>query len=145
MGTIAAYLWTLPNTLLGLVVCLAAWPRGRVAIVDGVVEAHGPVLRWALRRLPPPGGASAVTLGHVVIGCDAQALEWSRPHEHVHVAQYERWGPFFLPAYVGASLWAALSGRHFYRDNVFEEEAFAQEAVMRRCGPVITSDPPRGL
>ena len=46
------YLWALPNTVLGGFLCLAAFPRGRVAIVDGVVEAHGPMLRWALRRLP---------------------------------------------------------------------------------------------
>ena len=119
------YLWALPNTVLGLILCLAAFPRGRVAIVDGVVEAQGPMLRWALRRLPIVGGASAMTLGHVVLGSDAESLDWARTHEHVHVAQYERWGPLFLPAYVCASAWAALSGRHFYLDNVFEVEAFS--------------------
>jgi hypothetical protein len=121
---LVGYLWALPNTVLGLILCLAAFPRGRVAIVDGVVEAHGPMLRRVLRRLPIVGGASAMTFGHVVLGCDAESLDWARTHEHVHVSQYERWGPLFLPAYLCASAWAALSGRHFYLDNVFEAEAF---------------------
>ena len=64
------------------------------------------------------------TLGHVVLGCDAHSLDWSRSHERVHVAQYERWGPFFLPVYAAASAWAVMTGRHFYRDNAFEVEAF---------------------
>jgi len=126
VAILARYLWTLPNTLLGLAICLAAFPRGRVSIAGGIVEAHGPAIRWALCRLVPiAGGASAVTLGHVVLGRDADALDEAREHERVHVAQYERWGPLFLPAYAAASVWAALKGRHYYYDNTFEVEAFA--------------------
>ena len=55
------------------------------------------------------------------------ALAWSRTHERVHVAQYERWGPFFLPAYVAASLWAFARGGDFYLDNVFERAAREKE------------------
>jgi hypothetical protein len=45
----------------------------------------------------------------------------------VHVRQYETWGPLFLPAYLMASLIAALRGRHFYFDNAFEVEAYRAE------------------
>lgn len=85
-------------------------------------------MSWGLRRLVmPPRGASALTLGHVVLGRDAEALHRTRRHERVHVAQYERWGPFFLPAYALASLIAVLSGRRAYRDNAFEREAYAAD------------------
>ena len=65
-----------------------------------------------------------MTLGHVVLGRDREALEWSRAHERVHVRQCERWGPFFLPAYGVASLIAMSRGERAYRDNAFEREAY---------------------
>jgi hypothetical protein len=77
--------------------------------------------------VPIRGGAAALTIGHVVVARDGEALADTRAHERVHVAQYERWGLFFLPAYVLASLWAAARGRHFYLDNRFEREARALE------------------
>ncbi len=133
-GTWRRYLWAAPTTVLGLALAATAWRRGRIAVVDGVVEAHGPFIRWALRRLIPlPGGAAAVTLGHVVLGVDAEALDATRLHERVHVAQYERWGPFFLPAYALASAWAVVRGGDFYRDNPFEIEArHGEERAARR-------------
>jgi hypothetical protein len=68
-------------------------------------------------------GADAMTLGHVVIGRDARALELTRDHERVHVRQYESWGPFFVPAYLCAGACAFLQGGHPYFDNRFEREA----------------------
>lgn len=92
---------------------------------QGVLEVEGRAVAWLLRKASPlPGGVAAMTLGHVVVGCDAQALQRTRRHERVHVRQYERWGPFFLPAYLGASAVAWLRGRDPYRDNPFEREAF---------------------
>jgi hypothetical protein len=120
------YLWAAPTTMFGLVFAVSALRTGRIALVDGVLEAHSPFLNWCLSHLIPlPGGATAMTLGHVVVGKDRRALETSRRHERVHVAQYERWGPFFVPAYFAASLWALARGRHPYFDNVFEREASA--------------------
>jgi hypothetical protein len=119
------YLWALPPTLLGLLIASVALVGGRVRVVAGVIEAHGPCLRWALSTcVPLRGGAAAITLGHVVLARDQRALNLTRAHERVHVAQYERWGMLFLPAYFAASLWAIVSGGHFYLDNVFEREAF---------------------
>lgn len=120
--------WAAPTTAIGLVVASLAVVRGRIAWVDGVLEAQGPLLRAVLTRLPLPGGVSAMTLGHVVVARDAAALERTRSHERVHVRQYECWGPFFVPAYVVASLWALARGGHFYFDNRFERAA-EREAV----------------
>jgi hypothetical protein len=122
-----AYAWAAPATTIGLLLGLLAVRGGRAAVEGGVLEIHGPLLRWVLTRLTlVRGGVAAITFGHVVLGRDGETLTWSRDHERVHVAQYERWGPFFLPAYVVASLWALASGGDFYRDNYFERAARAE-------------------
>ena len=120
------YLWALPTTLLGLVFFpLAMLSGGGFQIIDGVMEIHGGFVDFFLRRCTLlKGGASAMTLGHVVLGRDTLLLELTRPHERVHVRQCERWGIFFLPAYGIASLIALLRGRDMYRDNAFEREAY---------------------
>jgi len=106
------------------VVVLAAFWRAKWRVVDGVLEAHGPLLAWLLSHLTlMPGGADALTLGHVVIGRDAWSLESTRAHERVHVRQCEAWGFLFVPAYLTASLSVFLRGRHFYFDNRFEVAA----------------------
>jgi hypothetical protein len=117
------YMWAAPATAIGLAAASLALPNGRLTLVEGVVEAHGPLLRTLLTCLPLPGGVVALTLGHVVLARDEAALDATRAHERVHVQQYERWGPFFLPAYLGASLWALARGRHVYFDNCFERDA----------------------
>lgn len=125
-----AYLWASPNTLLGgLLVALNALVRGRARIVGGVLEAHGPALELALARLAY--GPRAITLGHVVLGVSQAALDDTRAHERVHVAQYERWGPLFLPAYLLASGWSWARRRHPYADNTFEREAFEKDRSAR--------------
>ena len=97
-------------------------------VVDGVLELHGCGIAWVLRRLIPiPGGAGAMTFGHVVIGRDTERLDATRFHEHIHVRQYERWGIFFYPAYLGASLWLLLRRRDAYQENPFETEAYEAE------------------
>jgi hypothetical protein len=109
--------------------------------MDGVLEAHSSFIAWLLRHctllpgLPGlPGGASAITFGHVVLGCDRETLRLTRAHERVHVRQYERWGPAFIPAYLCASVWGLLTGSGAYAGNVFEREAFRVENVNLGTG-----------
>src|SRR5262245_45548000 len=97
-------LWALPTTLVGLVLASAALFGGRGRGRAGVVEAWGGSLSRILRAWPP--GASAMALGHVIVGMTEQDLERHGEHERVHVHQCERWGPLFLPAYAASSLWA---------------------------------------
>jgi hypothetical protein len=123
-----AYLWALPNTLLGLlfgVVFLAL--GGRARLVAGVIEFSGGLLGHLLSQAPPSFGFCAITFGHAVLGTSRRELARVRAHERVHVRQYERWGPFFIPAYLMSSLWQALRGRRPYLDNMFEREAYGHE------------------
>jgi hypothetical protein len=119
-------LWALPTTAVGLAVGVACLPTGaRWRRHSGVIEIHGGGVTWLLQHgTLLKGGASAMTLGEVVLGISEAALEITRTHERVHVRQARCWGPFFIPAYVGASVLALLRGRHFYRGNAFEMEAY---------------------
>lgn len=123
MIRILHYLWAGPNTLLGLsLLPLAVWTGGGARIVEGAVEIYGGWIVPLLRRAPiVRGGAAALTLGHAILGIDETALDRTRRHEHGHIRQYERWGPFFLPAYLGASLWLRVRGKDPYHDNPFEQ------------------------
>jgi hypothetical protein len=119
---ILIYVWASPTTLVGLL--FAPFARG-VRIVDGVIEIHGGLAALFLRHgTLLPGGASAMTLGHVVIARTAELHDLTRSHERVHVRQCERWGPLFVPAYLIASLVVKLRGGDAYRDNPFEREAY---------------------
>jgi len=106
--------WAAPWSLVGLALGLTFGSRRKR---EGVVLCEGASwprrVGWRYR---------AITFGHVVLCVDAI----DRPtfeHELVHVRQYERWGPFFVPAYLVASLVALARGRRAYLDNRFEVEA----------------------
>ena len=116
-------IWPAPWTLFGL--CggmLALLSGGRMKKRGIVLEFHGGMIPWLFRQFP--GEPMAMTLGHVVLGSTQAALDISRAHERVHVRQYERWGPFFVPAYLLCSLASYLAGKDYYRDNPFEREAY---------------------
>lgn len=116
------YVWASPATLLGLCVALAGrLSGGTVCIEQGVIEAHGGLVTALLRgRI----SAAAMTLGHVILGRNQECLDFSRRHEHVHVRQYERWGPLMIPIYLTASAVLYFRGFDPYLDNPFEKEAF---------------------
>ena len=122
MKRLLGYLWAAPVTATAIGIGLLLVARFRV--VQGVIEMHGPQVAWMLRRMPVP--ALAMTVGHAVFGRDEQALDVTRSHEHVHVRQYARWGPLFIPLYLGWSAWLYLRGRDGYRENPFEIEAYAE-------------------
>jgi hypothetical protein len=120
------YLWALPNTALGLCfVPFALLSGGRVRAERGVLEVHGGFARFFLRHCLFVK-ASALCLGHVIVGQDRDCLDHARDHEHVHVRQYERWGPFMLPAYFLFSFLAWRRGEDFYMGNRFEREAYGR-------------------
>ena len=122
-----SYAWASPNSLIGLVIggVMSCSARGR-GVIAGVLEVGGGLVGTLLGR-----EADRVALARD----DARprdprdrrvALNQSRAHEHVHVRQYEQWGPFFLPAYAASSLWQLACGRRCYRDNWFERQAYEQ-------------------
>ncbi len=118
----AVYTWAFPTTFVGLLAgLLTLISGGKAQVRRGALEFHGGFSRWLSHRLC----FAAMTLGHVIIGRDARCLDSCRDHEQAHVRQVERWGPFFIPAYLLASVWAWKQGQHYYLDNLFERDARA--------------------
>ncbi len=122
---VARLLWASPASLLGAV--FAPFFRSR-RYRRGVILCEGAEwprrLGWRYR---------AITFGHVVLAVD-ELDEDTFEHELAHVRQYERWGPFLGPAYLLASAWALLTGRHHYRDNYFEASARREAGRDREAG-----------
>ena len=103
-------LWTLPNTLAGLLLGLSGVPfgaRARWSRQDWAIVFD----RW------PWGPGGAMTLGNSIInthdGLDAQCMTYAHragqceephvrlgDHERAHVYQYMVLGPLFLPLYL---------------------------------------------
>ncbi len=120
------YLWVFPTTLVGLLLGgVAMLSGGAMQRRGGTLEFHGGWLGKILAATP--AGATAMTVGHVILGRHREGLDRCRAHERVHVRQAELWGPLFIPAYFAASLWSALRGGRLYEDNWFEVDA------RRRC------------
>lgn len=118
------YIWTFPNSLIGLCVgVLGLVSGGRCQARRGCLEFHGGLVTWLLKNISV-NGVLAMTLGHTIIGQTTSALRISRDHEQVHVRQYERWGPLFIPAYLICSAYLWIQNRDCYRDNPFEAEAY---------------------
>jgi Domain of unknown function (DUF4157) len=105
------YLWAAPNSLVGLAAALTT--RGRPVRWRGVLlfeDASGGLARFLRWR-----GFTAITLGHVIVA-NARLGDDVLAHELAHVAQHERWGPLYYPAYLVASVLG-------YRRNPFERAA----------------------
>lgn len=125
---IFAVIWASPYTCLGLVIgLLGLLTGGSVQISGRAIEFYGGGVKWLLQRFPDGQFMLAMTLGHTILGQTAAALDISREHELVHVRQFERWGPFMGPAYLGCSLVLWLKRGKPYRDNPFEREAYGRE------------------
>ena len=121
------HVWPLPWTAFGLALGLLAMVTGaRLRRVDHTLEITGGALGRALRRAGPRCPFVAIMFGHVVLAVDHDLLTVLRAHERIHVQQYERWGPLFVPLYLGSSLLQWLRGEDPYRSNRFEREAFGE-------------------
>lgn len=115
------FIWTLPNTLLGLLVGALTFQRprleGDVIVFD---EAPRGFTRWLASR-----GFSAMTIGHVIVS--ARPLQGALlTHEMVHVWQYRRLGPLFLPIYL------VLSIAFGYGENPLELAARSMDGLLLR-------------
>ena len=105
------YVWAGPNSLVGLLGAVTT--RKRPVRWRGVLlfeEADSGLARFLRWR-----GFAAITLGHVIV-TNRRASDGLLAHELEHVAQAERWGPLYYPAYLLGSL-------RGYRRNPFERAA----------------------
>ncbi len=117
--------WTLPNTLLGLLLAAFGIPFG------ARLRWHGELLALAVSRWPW-GKGGALTLGNVIVhtggtlqqpcrtyahraGHGVEPMVTLAAHELAHVYQYLVLGPLFLPLYM---LCGGISAR-----NRFERAA----------------------
>lgn len=116
------YVWTFPTSSLALpLIVINSLTGGSTHVHQGVVEVHG---RWIRRFLNlGPFQAAALTLGHVVLNQDEMARRLYRQHELVHVCQAERWGPLFVPVYLGLAWRTWRRTGHGYWDHPWEVEA----------------------
>lgn len=118
------HLWASPITVLGCLVALGGGARLSRGDPDGVLHfvapARGP-LGWFFRRF----GVIAFTWGASITYAERRGPGIPRlvRHEREHVKQTMLLGPLMPFAYLGASLWQFLRGRHAYRDNWFEVRA----------------------
>jgi hypothetical protein len=124
---LARLFWAAPCSLVGLLLALgplafgarATWNRGALEVA------------WRSRLLDCGRRARdlpfrGIVFGHVILAVTHEELVRIGAHERVHVAQYERWGVFFLLAYPLSSLYQRLRGRRPYWDNAFEVQAREQ-------------------
>lgn len=95
MPTWLGFVWTLPNTIIGVLLGLATFQRPRLA--HGLlVFDRGPrgltALMRSLRR-------EAMTIGFVVISA-SPVQGRLLAHERHHVRQFCAWGPLMIPVYL---------------------------------------------
>jgi hypothetical protein len=110
LALVAGVVWTLPNSLLGLLAGLACMPWGARP------EWRRRECSLAFRCMPHTGSGGALTLGNVILySCNEldtpcftyahRAGHGEEPrisladHERAHVYQYMVLGPLFLPLY----------------------------------------------
>ncbi len=111
------FVWTLPNTLLGLLLGIFTFQAPRLGGGLVLFDRHP----RGLTRLMPRLGRSAMTIGFVVIS--SRRLEGRLlAHERHHVRQYMVWGPLFIPVYF------ALAIPFGYRRHPMERAAIRAEA-----------------
>lgn len=120
-----AVAWAAPASLVGVAVgAVALATGGRGQLRAGALEFSGGWIRPLFNVMPIR--PLAMTLGHVILGLNDDALRITADHERVHVRQYERWGPVLVPAYLVCSLVLWMRGRRAYLDNPFERQAYRE-------------------
>ncbi len=125
---IMGMIWASPNTLLGIFIgFLGLLSGGRARIRNGCLEFYGGLTTFFLKKTPIQ--AVAMTLGHTILGQSPELLDSARDHEHVHVRQYEKWGPLFLPAYFACWFVLWVQGKDAYRLIPFEVEAYSKTEI----------------
>lgn len=129
------FVWTSPNTLLGLLLGLLTFQVPRVAHGLVLFDRAPRGLTWVMAR----ANRGAMTVGYVVLA--ATPVEGRLlAHEAHHVRQYRAWGPLFIPVYL------ALAAVFGYRRHPMEERARLAAGEPTRSGrsrEVVPASPER--
>jgi len=111
------FAWTLPNTILGVILGLFTFQTPRLRHGLLLFDRHPRGLTWLMPRM----GRSAMTVGFVILS--TRPLEGRLlAHERHHVLQYMAWGPLFIPVYF------LLAIRFGYRRHPMERAAIRAES-----------------
>lgn len=94
MPTWLGFLWTLPNTLIGVVLGLLTfqWPSVRDGALIFDKAPRG--LTWLMPRMR----RTAMTVGFVILSAEPVTGRLLA-HERWHIKQFCSWGPLFIPVY----------------------------------------------
>jgi hypothetical protein len=92
------FVWTVPNTLLGLIVGLCTFQMPRL---DGAIIFDK--TPRGLTRLMPRLHRTAMTIGFVIVSATPVTGPLST-HERHHIKQYCAFGPLFIPVYLGLAI-----------------------------------------
>lgn len=95
MPTWLGFVWTSPNTLLGLALGLLTFQRPRL---DGGAIVFDRAPR-GVTALMPRLHRAAMTVGFVIVSAEP-VTGTLREHERHHIRQYCAWGPLFIPVYL---------------------------------------------
>lgn len=93
------FVWSLPNTLLGLALGALTFQTPRIFGGAIVFDRSERGLTWLLARMH----RTAMTVGFVILSArplEGRLLE----HERHHVRQSMLWGPLFVPVYLGLAI-----------------------------------------
>jgi len=94
MPTWLGFVWTSPNTLIGLVLGLGTFQRPRFADGAIIFDRAPRGLTAVMLRFH----RVAMTVGFVILSTRPVAGHLLA-HEQHHIRQYEAWGPLFIPVY----------------------------------------------
>jgi hypothetical protein len=95
MLDVLGFVWTLPNTLLGLIAGVLTFQLPRVHGGALVFDRTARGLTWVMARM----NRIAMTVGYVIVSAVPVEGTLLR-HERHHVEQYKWLGPLFIPAYL---------------------------------------------
>jgi len=110
--TALGFVWTLPNTLIGLLLGVFTFQLPRIAHGSVIFDRAPRGLTWAMLRF----NRVAMTVGYVILS--AEPVRGSLlVHEREHTRQSCRWGPLFIPVYL------VLAIPFGYRQHPFEAAA----------------------
>jgi hypothetical protein len=130
---VAKLLWASPCSAVGVLLAAVAVALGcRAACRHGALEVTYRQRLAGCGKLARALPFRGIVFGQVILVVIDEELRRIGPHERVHVAQYERWGLLFFPAYGLSSLWQVLRGRSPYWYNHFEVQARQQSIEVHR-------------
>lgn len=89
------FIWTSPNTLLGLVLGLLTFQKPTLRDGALIFDKAPRGLTWVLRKFH----RTAMTVGFVIVSAEPVTGRLLA-HERWHIRQFSAWGPFFIPVYL---------------------------------------------